>query len=298
MNENTSNRAIPWLVLFSGIACISVSAIFVKEAQVNGISSAFYRIAIALLCITPFYIRTENKGMRGAEIAICLVGGMFFAFELVFWNMAVIISNATFPTLVVNLSSIWVGIGAMALFREKLNRFHWIGNGIALLGIAVLIGVPNIVQMEVERGFVFSIIGSIFLAFYVLAVKRVRGKNSTLQVVFFTLLGSLLTLAICCRATGSALHGFSPTSWLYLLGLGIITQLGGYFLINFSLGHIDSAKVSLCTLLQPILTAILAVLILKETFALHQLIGGVLVLAGLMVAITINERSLCSEAEG
>lgn len=287
-----SVRKAPWIILFLGIVCISVSAIFVKEAHVNGISSAFYRIFFAIIFILPFYIRTKNKNMSYKGICICLLGGMFFAFELVFWNIAVIISNATFPTLIVNLSSIWVGIGAMILFKEKLNHFHWIGNGIAMLGIAVLIGISNIVEMKVDRGFIFSIIASIFLALYVLSVKQVRLQNSTLQVVFFTFLGSVVTLFICCIITKSELYGFSSISWIYLLCLGLITQVGGYFLINFSLGYIDSSKVSIFTLVQPILTAIFAVIILNESFAMHHIIGGFLVLIGLFIAIAIKDAHL------
>jgi len=290
MKDNTKIMKDRWIILFFGIVCISVSAIFVKEAHVNGISSAFYRVLFALLVILPFYIRTTNKSMSNKEICISLLGGIFFAFELIFWNTAVIISNATFPTLIVNLSSVWVGIGAMILFKENLSHFHWVGNGVALFGIAVLIGINNIIQMRIDNGFIFSIIASLFLALYILSVKKVRLKNSTLQVVFFTFLGCALTLLICCIITESKLYGFSPASWIYLLCLGLITQVGGYFSINFALGFIDSSKVSIFTLVQPILTAIFAMIILNESFAIHHIIGGLLVLLGLYIAVAVPTR--------
>ena len=225
-------------------------------------------------------------------ICLSLLGGMFFAFELVFWNTAVIISNTTFPTLIVNLSSVWVGIGAMILFKEKLNRFHWVGNTIAILGVAIIIGLNNIIHMQIDTGFVFSIIASIFLALYVLSVKEVRQKNSTIQVVFFTFLGCTITLLICCLATRSALYGYSLSSWVYLLCLGLITQVGGYFSINYALGYIDSSTVSILTLLQPILTAVFAVIVLNEAFSVSHIIGGVLVLAGLIIALLFKKRSI------
>lgn len=287
--ETAKGSKTCWLTLFLGIICISVSAIFVKEAHVNGITSAFYRIFFAVLFILPFYFRTKDKSINKKDICIALLGGIFFAFELVFWNTAIIISNATFPTLIVNLSSIWVGIGAMILFKEKLNRFHWIGNGIALFGISILIGVNNIIQMKIDKGFIFSIIASVFLALYILSVKKVRLKSSTLQVIFFTFLGCVVTLLICCIATGSKLYGFSNESWIYLLCLGLITQVGGYFSINYSLGYIDSSKVSILTLAQPILTAIFAVIILNESFAIHHIVGGLFVLIGLSIAIAVND---------
>ncbi len=281
-------KRFPWMILFFGIACISISAFFVKKAQVNGISVSFYRAFFATLFILPFYIRVKNKDMDKKSIFLSLLGGMFFAFELVFWNTAVIISNTTFPTLIVNLSSVWVGIGAMIIFREKLNRFHWAGNAIAILGVAIIIGIDNIIHMKIDTGFLFSLIASVFLALYVLSVKEVRQKYSTIQTVFFTFLGCSITLLICCLATGSSLYGFSLPSWAYLLCLGLITQVGGYFSINYALGYIDSSTVSLLTLLQPILTAVFAVIVLNETFMAYHIIGGVLVLVGLAFALLLK----------
>lgn len=289
MNEGKLKK-LPWILLFFGIACISISAFFVKKAQVNGISVSFYRMFFATLFILPFYIRVKSKNMNLKGICLSVLGGIFFAFELVFWNTAVIVSNTTFPTLIVNLSSVWVGIGAMILFREKLDRFHWTGNIIAILGVAIIIGINNIIHMKIDTGFVFSIIASIFLALYILSVKEVRQKNSTIQVVFYTFLGCTITLFICCFATGSALYGFNLPSWAYLLCLGLITQVGGYFSINYALGYINSSTVSILTLLQPVLAAIFAVIVLNESFTVYQIIGGVLVLAGLLIALLFKDK--------
>ena len=287
---NKKLKKLPWIVLFFGIACISISAFFVKKSRVNGISVSFYRVFFATLFILPFYIRLKSKDMNFKGICLSLLGGVFFAFELVFWNTAVIVSNTTFPTLIVNLSSVWVGIGAMILFRERLNRFHWVGNTIAILGVAIIIGINNIIHMKIDTGFLFSIIASIFLALYVLSVTEVRQKNSTIQVVFFTFLGCTISLLICCIATGSTLYGFSLSSWAYLLCLGLITQVGGYFSINYALGYIESSTVSILTLLQPILAAIFAVIVLNEMFTVFHIIGGLLVLAGLVIALLFKDN--------
>ena len=289
MNERNPTK-LPWVLLFLGIVCISISAYFVKMANVNGISVSFYRVCFATLFILPFYIQVKIKNMSLKSISLSILGGVFFAFELIFWNTAVIISNTTFPTLIVNLSSVWVGIGAKLLFREKLNRFHWAGNMIAILGVAIIIGINNIIHMKIDNGFLFSIIASMFLALYILSVKEVRQKNTTIQVVFFTFLGCTFTLLICCIATGSALYGFSLPSWVYLLCLGLITQVGGYFSINYALGYIDSSTVSILTLLQPILTALFAVIVLSEAFTVHHVIGGCLVLGGLVIALLFKDN--------
>jgi len=60
MNERNPTK-LPWALLFLGIVCISISAYFVKMANVNGISVSFYRVCFATLFILPFYIQVKNK---------------------------------------------------------------------------------------------------------------------------------------------------------------------------------------------------------------------------------------------
>ena len=40
-----------WLALIFGIICIAISAIFVKQANVNGLISALYRIVFAFIVV-------------------------------------------------------------------------------------------------------------------------------------------------------------------------------------------------------------------------------------------------------
>ena len=106
----------------------------------------------------------------------------------------------------------------------------------------------------------------------------------TIEVLFYSLLGSLLPLIIICVSKDVALIGFSEKTWFFLLCIGLITQVGGYFSINYALGHISSIKVSLITLLQPVLTGIFASTIINETIQSNKIAGGLIVLFGLYVS--------------
>lgn len=244
----------------------------------------------------PFFVRSGIKQISGRSAIRAFFGGIFFGIELAFWNQSIILSNATFPTLLVNLSVIWTAIGATLLLGERMTLNHWAGNVLALLGVAVLIGVENILHLQIGIGFVYAIAASIFLAGYILIVKRARRNAPTLPVISVALLGSTVTLLVICLLNGAPLTGFSGASWLYLLALGLIVQVGGYFSINFALGYIDSTKVSLLTLLQPVLTAIFAILLLGERFENH-LWGGIIVLSGLAVALVKNPLKNRTPAE-
>ncbi|HEX9068123.1 MAG TPA: DMT family transporter, partial [Ktedonobacterales bacterium] len=58
-------------------------------------------------------------------------------------------------------------------------------------------------------------------------------------------------------------------------------QALGWLAINHALGHIPASRVSVLLLLQPVLTAIFAVPLLRETLGAHQIIGGLVAITGI-----------------
>lgn len=273
-----------WIVLFVGIICVSISAIFVKKANVTGLVAAFYRIVFALTIIGPMFFIKRKKNITKKNLIICITGGLLFGFELAFWNISVMSSTATIPTLLVNLSSVWVCFGAFVFLKEKVTIMHLIGNFVALLGVVIIIGINKIVNLKLDSGVLYALIASVFLAGYTLVIKKARNNTDTISVIFYALIGSLISLSIMCLFGKVKLSGFSAESWVYLVCIGVVTQVGGYVSINYALGHMDSIKVSLATLLQPVLTAVFASLLLNEIIKSQKIYGGIIILFGLGIS--------------
>lgn len=72
--------------------------------------------------------------------------------------------------------------------------------------------------------------------------------------------------------------------WAMLFGLAFISHAGGQALIIYALAFLPPAFSSLTLLLQPVVAAILAWLVLSEPVGLLQAIGGAVVLAGILIA--------------
>jgi drug/metabolite transporter (DMT)-like permease len=72
--------------------------------------------------------------------------------------------------------------------------------------------------------------------------------------------------------------------WAMVLGLALISHVGGQGLVTFALAYLPTAFSSLTLLLQPVVAAILAWILLAEPVGLMQGIGGAIVLVGILVA--------------
>jgi drug/metabolite transporter (DMT)-like permease len=133
------------------------------------------------------------------------------------------------------------------------------------------------------RGDLLALIASTFWAAYLLTTEQVRSHMDTLTFNTLAIVGSVVTLLVICLLLGVPLWGYPPRAWIWLLALGLISQLFSYFCLVYALGHLTATVTSVGLLAQVPLAALLAVPLLGEYLSPLQIAGGALVLAGIYV---------------
>lgn len=279
---------IHYLLLLTGVLCISWSAILVKLADVSGLGSAFYRMLFGTIGIIPvwLYFRkplTSNKG-----ILIAIICGVLFASDIALWNTSILLSKASVSTLLANLAPVWVGIGSLLFLHEKPKRIFWTGTIISMLGVGIIVGIRSVSDLSLTTGNLLSIIASVFYGAYLLTVRKGRIGLDTFTFTTISMLTSTVVLGIICLISNTQLTGYSSHSWIYLIILGLIPQVLGWLSINQALGHIKPTIASVSLLSQSVFTAIFALPILGETLTISELSGAVLVLTGIYL---VNKKS-------
>ncbi|MBP6016021.1 MAG: DMT family transporter [Candidatus Promineofilum sp.] len=285
------SRKKAYLVLALSLIAMGFSAIFVSLAGAPGAVSAFYRMAIAVIVLTlPFFRGLRHTGPPGRhETLIALLAGLFFAADLFFWNSGILISGATNPTLMGNTAPIWVGVGAMIFFGERPGRLFWAGLLVAIAGAAVILGVDAL--NAVGLGTFFGVLSGMFYAGYFLVVQRSRQQLNTLTSFWIAAIGSSVGLAFIARVLGQPLTGYSNLTYIYMIALSLVVQVGGQMGVSYALGYLPASIVSPTLLLQPVLTGLLAVPILGEGLTPIQIAGGITVLIGIYIVHRSRRRA-------
>jgi len=286
------------LALAAGIVCIGFSAIFVRLAGVPGPVSAFYRVLIAGAVVVPWWLLKSRAMPRARDLRLVALAGVFFGIDLGLWNTSIMYTSAATATLLANNSPIWVGLASFLLFRERLPWRYWLGLAVALAGMMQLVGFAAIRGLRPGFGPLMAIAASVFYAAFILTTHRARGRIDLLAVTGVSTLSSVLTLLVINLVLGTTLTGYPPRAWVALAALGLISQLGGWLAINYALGHLPAAPVSVCLLAQAVVTALLAMPILGEYMKLNQIVGGALVLAGIYLVVLRNRTVQENVAEG
>jgi drug/metabolite transporter (DMT)-like permease len=212
---------------------------------------------------------------------LAVLAGLFFAGDLTSWNTAVLIGNAATATLLANTSPFWVSLGALILFKEKSRPTFWVGLTLAMLGAALLLGSDFLRHPAVGVGDLLALLAGFFYGAFFLATQRARERLGSLVSWWITAIASSAALLAFSLLLGQSLWGYPAATYWSLIGSALVTQVGGYISINYALGHLPASLVSTTLLGQPVLTAILAVPLLHQPITAIQVVGGVVVLAGI-----------------
>ncbi|NMB89835.1 MAG: DMT family transporter, partial [Chloroflexi bacterium] len=110
-----------------------------------------------------------------------------------------------------------------------------------------------------------------------------RGRRfwDSLAYIWLVSLTSAIVLLGVNLSGGQPLAGFSTQTYLSFLGAGLISQVIGYISVGYALGRLPASVVAPTMILQPVITALMAIPLAGEALALPQLAGGLAVLGGI-----------------
>ncbi|MFB6285304.1 MAG: DMT family transporter [Candidatus Bipolaricaulia bacterium] len=278
------------LALTFGIVGIAFSPIFVRLSLIGPIATGFYRFALALPLLA-LWMRQENRSRAAAapsktprEYARLMLAGVFIGLDLSLWHWAIVSTSVANATLFANFASLFVTIGAWLFFGDRITRLFLIGLSLALLGASgmmlddVSLGASHIVGNLLALG------AAVFYAGYLLSVKSLRAQFSTATVMTWSAVGAGGAMLVLALLTESQFVATSLTGWLVLAGLAWISHAGGQGLIAFSFRQLPASFSSVSLLLQPVLAALFAWVLLSEPLSLGQGVSGLVVLVGIMIA--------------
>jgi drug/metabolite transporter (DMT)-like permease len=276
---------VSYLALGIGILSLGLSPVLVRLANAPGAVSMFYRVGIAVVLLAlPFFWEVKNKTpLPRRGIWLALLGGLLFSGDLVFWSTGVMLSGATNPTLMASTAPVWVSLGAIIFFRENLPAKFWAGLVLAMVGAIIVLEVDHLQAVELGLGTLFGLIAAVFYGSYFLVTQLGREMLDSLTYFWIAALSNTVALLVFCLAFRQALIGYTLYTYLIFLTMGILAQVGGFLSITYAQGFLSASIVSTTLLIQPVITALLAALLLGESFLGLQVLGGIVLLGGVVI---------------
>lgn len=289
-------------VLIAGVLAISSSAILIRFAQAEGLPSiliATARLMIAAFAMTPFVVRgywQHISTISQRDLLFAVGAGIFLALHFASWVTSLEYTSVLISVVIVTSSPIWVALLEVFFLRAKLPRRVAIGLVIAIVG-GLLIGfggssVPSEGSSTDGLGALLSLIGAVTVAAYLIIGRKLRSKMPILPYIWLVYGCAGLALTLILLGSGTPILGYSPTAYVLLFAMAIFPQLVGHSALNYAVGYLPATTVSLITQLEPIGSAILALLLFSEVPLPIQILGSAVILAGVTFAsLNPNRRN-------
>jgi len=283
-----------YLSLGVGVLALSFSAMFVRWADAPGPVTALYRMFFSIFLLLPFFIQRTNinPATRTRAIIFPLLAGIFTALDLALWTTSLSYTTAANATLLGNTAPLWVALGTWLILKQKLSRAFWYGLAITLAGAALIMGTDFILHPRFGIGDLLAALTGLFYGGYYLFTERSRVYFGSISHVFFVGIGSSFTLFIVNLLLRHPVTGFDTRTWIVFLGSALVSQVIGYMALAYALGHLPASVVAPTMVLQPVVTAILAIPLLGEIPNIWQALGGFVALTGIYIVNSTHHRTI------
>ncbi|MCI5604960.1 MAG: DMT family transporter [Clostridia bacterium] len=284
MKKNKGKICLLISAFIYGLAPILAKVTYAGGA--NGITLTFLR---GSLCVPLLYIMMKADGkslkLSRSEFKRVLVLGIFGgALPIVLLYLSynyISIGLATtlhfiYPLVIVIVSSL--------LFHEKMTKIRLIAVIFVTVGIFLFVDISSASD---KLGIVLALLSGIFYSFYVIYMERSGLENMDyVKLTFYIMVIMSLTTLIL----GVLVHGISfdlsPKAWVYAVLISFMITLFAMPLFQAGVRYEGASTAGIMSTFEPITSVALGAMFLGEIVGLPQLLGGLMIIAGVILAET------------
>ena len=280
-----SSRALGAIAVAITITVFSFASTLVKRADTPAELVAFWRMVITSIVWNAIALLSGNRP-SWRRIRRAALPGMFFGLDIAFFYLGATHNSVANAEMIGAMTPfIVVPLGAK-LFGERLNSRALVFAVFAIGGVAmVLFAAPASGDASV-RGSIFGVIALGCWAGYISGTRRVRGEMDVAS--YMAAMTPVATIAVLPLAL---LHGhmlsITAHGWTYTVMTGVLA----HGLMVFAQSTIPIGTIGIAQIAQPALAALWSYLILGEVLNGWQFVGMLLVLAGLLGFVLLNQRN-------
>ena len=252
----------------------------------------FGRMLVASICLifVGFRLRRGVNYQKGDYKLILFMAFCEPCLYFLFEAQALVYTTAAQAGMITAILPILVMVTASLILKERTGAKGWLGAGLAVAGVCWLT-----LESSPSESAPNPILGN-FLEF--MAMVCATGYTITLRYLtiryspFFltatqALIGCIFYFPLLFLPGTEIPQHFDMNSGLAVIYLGAAITLGAFGLYNYALKYVPASQSVVYVNLIPVISVVLAWLILDETFSRNQVFAAVLVMFG----VWLTQRS-------
>lgn len=253
------------------------------------------RFALAGLLSVPLLVRARLSTWRRKDLAMATVLSILGLFGY----QVAIVQALRFAT----ASNVGIVLGIEPILIVALNGLRtWkppsrsvvlsaLGGGV---GVVIVSGVGRPSGRLVIEGLIYAIAAATLWSGYVVWTTKYMQRYSAYSLSSLSLVvGSLSIAGVSLPSAIAHFHRPTVSEALLLLALGPGATVITFLVWNFGISRVGSTEAGVFLYLVPVASVFGGVVFLSERLALHEIIGGIIVLTSLSIAqgVRIPQRT-------
>jgi drug/metabolite transporter (DMT)-like permease len=241
-----------------------------------------YFLAIVLFAAYT-YLRERSFAIERRDIKlVVLAGALIFCNQLCF-VYGLKFTQASTVGLLLGATPIFIGGISAALGLERLGRAFWIGAIVTVLGVALVALSSGRVDSG-AKGVLLALSLAMTWSAYSVAIAPMMRRYSPFRISALVLAAGWLPLAVSGAHQIAAQHfSFGWLAWLAF----VYAVIGPLFLTNVlwftAMDRVGPSRAALFANFEPFVAVVFAVVLLSDRLYALEIVGGLLVLAGIAV---------------
>jgi drug/metabolite transporter (DMT)-like permease len=261
----------------------------VASAEMTAVQAALWRYAIAIVALMAFAWLLEGGLARPTPrqwVGVVLLGATgVFVFNLCFM-FALAHIPASRASLIMALNPAMTLLAAAFFQHEHLTRYKVIGIGLALVGVAVVLGHGNPLHLMsggLGIGEIVMFGCPLSWAANTLVARRMLPTMPPVAATTWSAITGTAMLALAAAFAGPLLPEVASwRAWAAIVFIAIFGTAIGLALFYDGVRRIGPARTSVFINLVPVFAVTLGVLLLGEPLEASMLVGGALVVGGIL----------------
>lgn len=285
----------PYWVLALSLLGVSFAGPLVRLSSADPVAIAVWRLGFSLLIVGAFLVATGEwrdwRRIASGELLLAGLGGVSLALHFWAWNASIHLTTIAASVTLVSLQPAVVAVISAIALREAPSGRQILGIAVAIAG-AFVIAAPDLRGGIVPGGNrpllgnLLATSAAVTAAIYYTIGRRLRRSLGVWAYVGIVYFAAFLSLVIIGVSGGIALAPQPPREIAIFAGLAIGPMLIGHTGMNWALKYLPAYVVNLTVLGEPVGATLLGALIpsIRQIPTINTLIGGVIVLAGVVLA--------------
>lgn len=281
-------KAAPLYILSAGTLW-GVMGVFVRHFNTRGLGSmeiGALRVLTGLIIVGVylFFFHRDLLKIHLRDLWCFLGTGIcsLFFMNLTYFTAMRYTSLAVAGVLLYT-APIFVMLLSALLFREQITGKKLIALALAFCGCVLVSGLGTDSRVS-AAGLLFGLGSGISYALYSIFGRYAirRGYGSWTMTFYSFLFCSILSLFLCDWSITVPVLA-QPAELLWVLGLGFVTAFSPYVLYSLGLESVENSRASILASIEPVVAAVVSVVVFSEPMSLPAAAGIALVLSAIVL---------------